>query len=53
MGDGLATIVSSSMGGTGVTTYGENIGVMAATRVYSTLLFPVAAALAILLGFSP
>ena len=40
-------------GGTGVTTYGENIGVMAATRVYSTLLFPVAACFAIVLGFSP
>lgn len=53
MGDGLATMLSSSMGGTGVTTYGENIGVMAATRVYSTLLFPVAALFAILLGFSP
>ncbi|MDL2058794.1 solute carrier family 23 protein [Mesosutterella sp. AGMB02718] len=53
MGDGLATMISASVGGTGVTTYGENIGVMAATRVYSTLLFPVAAAIAILLGFSP
>jgi uracil-xanthine permease len=53
MGDGVATIVSSLFGGTGVTTYGENIGVMAATRVYSTLLFPVAACFAIILGFSP
>ncbi len=53
MGDGIATIVSASVGGTGVTTYGENIGVMAATRVYSTLIFPVAATIAILLGFSP
>ena len=53
LGDGLATMVSASLGGTGVTTYGENIGVMAATRVYSTLLFPVAASIAILLGFSP
>ena len=53
LGDGLATMFSASFGGTGVTTYGENIGVMAATRVYSTLLFPVAAIFAIILGFSP
>ena len=53
LGDGLATMFSASFGGTGVTTYGENIGVMAATRVYSTLLFPVAACFAIVLGFSP
>lgn len=52
-GDGLATMVSGFFGGTGVTTYGENIGVMAATRVYSTLLFPIAAVFAIILGFSP
>ena len=49
LGDGIATMLS----GSGVTTYGENIGVMAATRVYSTLLFPVAAIFAIILGFSP
>ena len=53
LGDGLATVFSGFFGGTGVTTYGENIGVMAATRVYSTLLFPVAAIFAIILGFSP
>lgn len=53
LGDGIATMFSGSFGGTGVTTYGENIGVMAATRVYSTLLFPVAAIFAIILGFSP
>ncbi len=53
LGDGLATMLSGSFGGTGVTTYGENIGVMAATRVYSTLVFPVAAVFAIILGFSP
>jgi xanthine/uracil permease len=39
LGDTLATIVSAFGGGTGVTTYAENIGVMAATRVYSTALF--------------
>lgn len=53
IGDGLATIVSASAGGTGVTTYAENIGVMAATRIYSTAVFLAAAALALLLGFSP
>lgn len=52
-GDGIATILAGFAGGPGVTTYGENIGVMAATIVYSTLIFPVAACFAILLGFSP
>uniref|UniRef100_UPI00402AA52B solute carrier family 23 protein n=1 Tax=Turicimonas muris TaxID=1796652 RepID=UPI00402AA52B len=52
-GNGIATILAGFAGGPGVTTYGENIGVMAATRVYSTLIFPVAACFAILLGFSP
>jgi putative pyrimidine permease RutG len=53
IGDGIATIVSGSMGGTGVTTYAENIGVMAATKIYSTAVFVFAAAIAIVLGFSP
>ncbi|TWG88535.1 uracil-xanthine permease [Luteimonas sp. J16] len=53
IGDGVATVVSGAAGGTGVTTYAENIGVMAATRIYSTAVFVVAAALAIALGFSP
>lgn len=53
MGDGLATMVSGAVGGTGVTTYAENIGVMAATRIYSTAVFLVAALMAVLLGFSP
>ena len=53
VGDGVATMVSGGVGGTGVTTYAENIGVMAATRIYSTALFIVAALVAILLGFSP
>ncbi|NOL49881.1 solute carrier family 23 protein [Pelistega europaea] len=53
VGDGVATMVSGSVGGTGVTTYAENIGVMAVTRVYSTLLFVVTAFFAIILGFSP
>ena len=53
VGDGIATIVSGASGGTGVTTYAENIGVMAATRIYSTAMFVVAALIALLLGFSP
>lgn len=52
-GDGVATMLSGAVGGTGVTTYAENIGVMAATRIYSTLAFVTAALIAILLGFSP
>ena len=53
LGDGVATMVSGGVGGTGVTTYAENIGVMSATRIYSTALFVVAALFAIVLGFSP
>lgn len=53
MGDGLATMVSGAAGGTGVTTYAENIGVMAATRIYSTAIFVIAGLLGVLLGFSP
>ncbi|MCY1163224.1 solute carrier family 23 protein [Polaromonas sp.] len=53
IGDGVATMVSGSAGGTGVTTYAENIGVMAATKIYSTAVFVVAALIAVLLGFSP
>ncbi len=53
MGDGVATMVAGSAGGTGVTTYAENIGVMAATKIYSTAIFLVAGVMAIVLGFSP
>jgi len=53
MGDGVATMVAGSAGGTGVTTYAENIGVMAATKIYSTAIFLVAGLMAVLLGFSP
>ncbi|WP_017524681.1 solute carrier family 23 protein [Pusillimonas noertemannii] len=53
VGDGVATMISGSVGGTGVTTYAENIGVMTVTRIYSSLVFVVAAFIAILLGFSP
>ncbi|RDV43235.1 nitrate reductase [Leifsonia sp. ku-ls] len=51
--DGLATTVAGFFGGSGTTTYGENIGVMAATRVYSTAAYWVAGIVAILLGLSP
>jgi len=53
LGDGIATMIAGACGGTGVTTYAENIGVMAVTKIYSTLMFVVAAAAAIILGFSP
>lgn len=53
MGDGVATMMAGGVGGTGVTTYAENIGVMAATKIYSTAVFLVAGCMAILLGFSP
>ncbi|MGY1747445.1 uracil-xanthine permease family protein [Blastococcus sp. SYSU D00695] len=51
--DGIATVVASSVGGSPTTTYAENIGVMAATRVYSTAAYYVAAIVAILLGLCP
>jgi len=51
--DGFATIVASSIGGSPTTTYAENIGVMAATRVYSTAAYYVAALVAIVVGLSP
>src|SRR5690606_23805570 len=53
LGDGIATMISGSGGGTGVTTYAENIGVMAMTKVYSTLIFVIAAVMALILGMSP
>jgi len=51
--DGLSTTLAGAAGGSGTTTYGENIGVMAATRVYSTAVYWVAGFAAILLAFSP
>ena len=53
MADGLATTLAGAGGGSGTTTYAENIGVMAATRVYSTAAYWVAAIFAMLLSFSP
>lgn len=51
--DGVGTVIATSVGGSPTTTYAENIGVMAATRVYSTAAYFVAAGVAILLGFVP
>lgn len=51
--DGLATVFAGAGGGSGTTTYAENIGVMAATRVYSSAAYYVAAATAFLLSMSP
>jgi uracil-xanthine permease len=51
--DGVGTMLASSVGGSPTTTYAENIGVMAATRVYSTAAYYVAAIVAILFGLSP
>jgi xanthine/uracil permease len=51
--DGVATVVATSVGGSPTTTYAENIGVMAATRVYSTAAYVVAALTAIGFGLCP
>jgi uracil-xanthine permease len=53
MGDGLATTLAGAFGGSGTTTYAENIGVMGLTRVYSTLAYLVAGAIAIALALIP
>jgi uracil-xanthine permease len=49
-GDGIATMLSGAVGGTPSTTYAENIGVMAVTKVYATQLFWYAGALAFIIG---
>ncbi|MGY3750338.1 solute carrier family 23 protein [Vagococcus acidifermentans] len=51
LGDGLAQITAGLVGGPPVTSYGENIGVLAITRVHSVFVIGGAAVLAILLGF--
>ncbi|MDO5075705.1 uracil-xanthine permease family protein [Corynebacterium sp.] len=51
--DGLATSLAGGFGGSGTTTYAENIGVMAATKVYSTAAYWVAALTAVALAFIP
>ncbi|WP_353081641.1 uracil-xanthine permease family protein [Tessaracoccus lapidicaptus] len=51
--DGAGSMLATFVGAGPTTTYAENIGVMAATRVYSTAAYVVAALVAILFGFSP
>ncbi|WP_345375758.1 uracil-xanthine permease family protein [Frondihabitans cladoniiphilus] len=51
--DGLSSVIAGLGGGSATTTYGENIGVMSATRVFSTAAYWVAGIIAILLGLSP
>ncbi|MDO5663499.1 MAG: solute carrier family 23 protein [Brachybacterium sp.] len=51
--DGAATALAGTFGGSATTTYGENIGVMSATRVYSTAAYWVAGIVAIALSLSP
>lgn len=51
--DGIATAFAGSGGGSGTTTYAENIGVMAATRVYSTVAYVIAAVIALGLSMFP
>lgn len=51
VGNGISTMISSFFGSTPNTTYGENIGVLAITRVYSTWVLGIAAIMAILLSF--
>ena len=53
LGDGIATMVAGAGGGTGVTTYAENIGVKAVTKIYSSLVFVIAALVALAMGFCP
>ncbi|MBK1810100.1 uracil permease [Clostridium sp. YIM B02505] len=52
LGDGLSTIISGFFGSVPTTTYGENIGVLAITKVYSVYVIMGAGALSIILGFS-
>ncbi|MGE5703427.1 MAG: solute carrier family 23 protein [Clostridia bacterium] len=51
LGDGLATSLAAFLGGPPNTTYGENIGVLAITRVYSRVVIALAAVFAILFAF--
>ena len=53
LADGVATTLAGFGGGSGTTTYAENIGVMAATKVYSTALYWIAGTIAIVLSFIP
>ena len=53
LGDGLATVVAGRFGGPANTTYGENTGVLALSKVYDPRVIRLAALYAIILSFSP
>ncbi|MGN0651716.1 MAG: uracil-xanthine permease family protein, partial [Gemmiger sp.] len=53
MGDGLATALAGLLGGPANTTYGENTGVLALTRIYDPLVIRIAAVFACILSFCP
>ena len=53
LGDGLATSLAGFLGGPANTTYGENTGVLALTRIYDPLVMRIAACFAILMSFCP
>ena len=53
LGDGLATAIAGMFGGPANTTYGENTGVLALSRVYDPRVIRIAAVYAIILSFSP
>ena len=53
MGDGLATALAGMLGGPANTTYGENTGVLALTKIYDPLVIRIAAVFAIILSFCP
>lgn len=51
LGDGVATVIAAALGGPPNTTYGENIGVMTITRVFSVFVIGGAALLAVTFSF--
>ncbi len=53
LGDGIATMISAAVGGCAVTTYSENTGVLALTKVWDPIVMRIAAVFAIVLGFCP
>ena len=53
LGDGLATSMAGLLGGPANTTYGENTGVLALTKIYDPRVMRIAALFAILMSFSP
>ena len=53
LGDGLATALAGAFGGPANTTYGENTGVLALSRIYDPLVIRIAAVMAVILSFSP